>query len=104
VSEQIEPSFTIPEFCELEHISQATYHKMRKGGYGPRETRIPFTTLVRITPAARAEWHERMDQMERSPTPKAKKFRDSIAARAKKAGKAAVASPKHPSRRKTKAA
>ena len=102
--EELEPSFTIGDFCKAENISLPTYHKMRRMGNGPKETRVPFTTVVRITPEARAEWHERMNAMNQSPTKEAKKFRDAIAARAKKAGKAAVASPKHPSRKKTKVA
>jgi hypothetical protein len=96
VSELIEPSFKIADFCKAEGISLATYHKMRKAGHGPQEMRVPNTTIVRITPEARKEWHERLKQL--AATPSAMKFRRKIETRARNAGKAAIASPKHPSR------
>jgi hypothetical protein len=53
-------SLTIPEFCEQERISDSTFYKLRRAGFGPAELRLPGTEVVRITPAAIAEWRERM--------------------------------------------
>jgi hypothetical protein len=82
---------SIPAFCRRRRIGISTYYKMRKDGHGPRELRIPGSSIVRITPQAEADWIAKMEQTPRS---------EKLAARAAKAGKAAVASSRHPSRRK----
>ena len=51
-------SWTIPEFCFAENISEPTYYKMRDRGLGPKESR--YLGTIRISPEARLEWHRRM--------------------------------------------
>jgi hypothetical protein len=62
--ELLQRSMTLNEFCLVEGISQYSYFKMRKLGYGPRELRVPGTDILRITHEARAEWHERLQSKE----------------------------------------
>jgi hypothetical protein len=92
--DDFEPSSSIPQFCILEGISPATYHKMRRLGYGPRELRVPGTNVVRITAAARRDWHARLEELPESEETKAERR-----ARASRAGKLAAESPLHPCRR-----
>ena len=90
-------SYTIAEFCQLEHIDQQTYRKLRRLGLGPVETRPPGTALVRISPDARRDWHARMH--ERQQTQQAKLERERRRQQAIEAGKRSAASPKHISKR-----
>lgn len=57
-----ERTYTITEFCVLEGLSRNAYFLLRKAGNGPRELRIPGSSIVRITPEARAEWHRRFEK------------------------------------------
>ena len=58
-------SMTISEFCTAENISLSYYFKKLRGlGIGPEELRVPGTGIIRITPEARAEWHERMRELQ----------------------------------------
>ena len=94
------PSLTIPEFCAGEQISEATYHKLRRDGLGPREMRYPGLKVVRISIAARDAWREMME----NPTPKMKKQIDAEhKARSDRlcaAGKRGAASTNHPCRKR----
>jgi hypothetical protein len=94
------PSLTIPEFCAGEQISEATYHKLRRDGLGPREMRYPGLKVVRISIAARDAWREMME----NPTGQMKKRIDAdLKARSERlraAGKRGAASPKHPCRKR----
>jgi hypothetical protein len=86
-------SMTIREFCKLERISKVTYHKLKRKGLGPVEMRAPGMSLVRITPAARFEWHARMAELEKSEAVELERQRRSEACH--RAGKLAAASPNH---------
>ena len=55
-----ERSLTKAEFCKLERISNATYHKMKNAGYGHSSVRVPGLSIARITPQARRDWHEKI--------------------------------------------
>jgi hypothetical protein len=77
---------SIRGFCGRKQIALSTYYKMRKAGHGPRELRPPGTSIVRITAQAESDWDRQMEQ-----TP----ISDGLAERARKAGKAGAASPKH---------
>ena len=46
--------YSISEFCEAHHISQAFYYKIRAAGLGPREHRV--LDKVTVTLEAAAEW------------------------------------------------
>jgi hypothetical protein len=92
-----EPSITIAQLCKLENISNATYHKLQKKGLGPATIRVPGTRLVRITAAARREWHERLAKLSEGATAKREAQRRSD--QAARAAKVAVRSPKHWSKR-----
>jgi predicted DNA-binding transcriptional regulator AlpA len=90
-------SYSIREFCLLEGISLATYYKMRKAGYGPREMRLPGSSFVRISAAARAEWQEKLEQLARSTAIAIESATRSTARAA--AGRKGAQSPNHPCRR-----
>jgi hypothetical protein len=47
---------SIRGFCGRKQIALSSYYKMRAKGLGPRELRIPDTSIVRITPEAEADW------------------------------------------------
>lgn len=93
------PSLTISEFCRLEALSSATYHKIQRAGTGPKTIAIPNTRVVRISAQARREWRERMAEL--SATEAAKLEARRRQEQASRAGKLAVASPAHVSKRKT---
>jgi hypothetical protein len=94
-----DPSFTIPEFCKVEKISEATYYKLRDLGrklgrrLTPEEWRPPGTNIVRITGPARREWQARAPTLNRDEDP-------ARVAHARRAGKRGAASPDHPCRKK----
>jgi len=92
-----EPSMTINEFLAVERISRSSYYKMRDHGYGPAETRVPGTEIIRISARARREWHARLEERARSEA--AELERERRASQRRAAGKIAAASPKHVSRR-----
>ena len=85
---------SITDFCKVEGISPYTYHeKLRPRGLIPKEFRIPGTQIVRISPEARREWHERMDREEIQE--QIERERERRVAFAREAGKAGAASPLH---------
>jgi hypothetical protein len=98
VTEPEGESLTVAEFCKLEHISLATYYKMKRAGFAPDEIRIPNANVVRITQAARATWQRRMQQQQHSRAAKveAKRRQQQTSA----AGKLAAQSPRHVQRRR----
>jgi hypothetical protein len=85
-------AFTIPEFCFRNNISRPTYHRLRSEGRGPVEMRLGLN-MVRVTAEAEKEWQRRMQE------PRAD-FERAAAARAVKAGDAAVKSSAHVSKRR----
>jgi hypothetical protein len=84
-------AFSIPEFCFRNHISRPTYHRLRAQGRGPVEMRLGLNA-IRITAEAEREWQRRMQEPQRD-------FETRAAARAVKAGDAAVKSNAHISKR-----
>jgi hypothetical protein len=90
---------TISEFCRLAHISTPTYFSLQRKGLGPETITIPGTRIVRISPQARREWRERMRELSATETAKleARRRRE----QASRAGKLAVASPLHVSKRRS---
>jgi hypothetical protein len=97
-----EPSYTLGEFCEIERMSRSTYHKIKRAGRGPSETRVPGMTLIRITAAARREWHAKIEAWGHDQEAALEAQRRSEAA--SRAGKLAAASPLHVSKQKRAAA
>jgi hypothetical protein len=90
-----ERSWTIPEFCVAEGITPPTYYELKKQNLGPEELR--YLRVVRITPAARAEWHKKMQSAKAKRAANIEAQR--MAARARLAAKASVASKNHVTKR-----
>jgi len=90
---QGESSMTRKEFCDAEHMSLSTYHKMRKMGLGPEEVTLPGMSFTRITQDARRDWHTRIEEWRRSQASKLERERRSESART--AGKIAIKSALH---------
>jgi hypothetical protein len=97
--ERPERALTIREFCEAEHISPASFYKMRRLGVGPCEEHVPGTTIIRITAEARRAWHAQLAEMRKSREAQLEDRRRR--AHATQAGKIAAASPLHVSKRRT---
>jgi hypothetical protein len=89
-------TLTRAEFCALERMSMSTYAKLRRQGLGPDEVRFPGMAFTRITPQARAEWHERIEKYRKSQAAKLEAERRSAVA--KRAGEIAASSPLHVSK------
>jgi hypothetical protein len=85
-------AYTIPEFCFRNNISRPTYHRLRSEGRGPVEMRVGLN-LIRITAQAEREWQRSLQNPRKDLEARA-------AARAVKAGGAAVRSSKHVSKRR----
>ena len=100
-----ERALTLAEFQFVEHLSKATYNKLRAAGLGPEETTVVLPgadgqkgfALKRIRPEARRAWHAKLAAL------RASKDGELAAARARDqrvvAGKLAAQSPLHVSRR-----
>ncbi len=99
-------SITIRQFCGLEQIGLTSYYKLKKRGLGPTETQVPNSNIIRISPAARLEWHRRMQELSASAAAELERARRRQQTKA--AGKLAAQSDNHASKRrrrkKTKAA
>jgi hypothetical protein len=96
-----ERSFSIREFCVLENITTSSYFKIRKSGHGPREMRLPGSSIVRISPEARREWHAKLEKMSANDDKLARE-KEARSAQASKAGKKSVTSAAHPCRRRAR--
>jgi hypothetical protein len=93
-----ERSLSLEEFRWLEGLSRSSMFKIRRLGLGPRTYCVPGTRIIRITPAARAEWHERMHNLgDQEAASLERQRRSELASRA---GRAAAASPRHVSKRR----
>jgi hypothetical protein len=90
---------TIRQFCQAKGISPASYFKMRRLGYGPDETRVPGTAIVRISPQAERDWDQRMEELRNNQVATLEEERRR--AQAQQAGRIAARSPLHVSNRKT---
>ena len=88
-------SLTRSEFCYVENMSPTKYHGLKNKGLGPEEMNVDG--MIRITPEARAKWHERMAELAKSEAAQLEAERRR--AQAAQAGKIAAASPLHISKR-----
>jgi hypothetical protein len=88
-------SLTRSGFCYVENISPTKYHGLKNKGLGPEEMNVDG--MIRITPEARAKWHERMAELAKSKAGQLEAERRR--AQAAQAGKIAAASPLHVSKR-----
>jgi hypothetical protein len=84
-------AFSIPVFCIRNDISRPTYHRLRAEGRGPAEVRLGLN-IIRITADAEREWQLRMQEPDQ-------KVEAQALERAVKAGRAAIESAKHVSKR-----
>src|SRR5262245_33375339 len=101
INPHLQPSLTIPRLCGVMSISEPTYYKMKRKGYGPKETRIERT--VTITYPDFLEWKQELANLD---SPIAKAFKQIAAkqhAQGKLAGGAAAKSPHHVSNQRRKA-
>jgi hypothetical protein len=94
MSEVIEPSYTIGEFCEAERISRPKYYELKNQGLGPREMR--HERMVRISHQARLEFQRRLQQ----PREEQREIDAEMRERARAISTKAVASPRHISKTK----
>jgi hypothetical protein len=90
-------ALSIRDFCKVEAMSVSSFYKMRKLGVGPREEQVPGTTIIRITPEARRDWHAMLAA--RQATQAAKLESERRDAHSKTAARAAARSPNHISKR-----
>jgi hypothetical protein len=91
-------SLTRSEFCYVENMSPTKYHGLKNKGLGPEEMNVDG--MIRITPEARAKWHERMAELAKSEAAQLEAERRR--AQAAQAGKIAAASPRHISKQQQK--
>src|SRR6266436_296304 len=97
-----ERSSSINDFCKRHRISRGKYFAMRKAGLGPVEMRLG-PNLVRISAAADLAWqHARMNPTG-SELAEIEQGKADLAARGSKAGRNAVKSPRHISKRRAQA-
>jgi truncated hemoglobin YjbI len=86
------------QFCWVENISPAKYHELQKKGLGPAVTDVDG--VQRITPEARAEWHQLMAERAKSGAVRLEAARRRELAII--AGRAAAASPNHVSKNRAR--
>lgn len=91
-------AFSVPEFCLRNGISVSTYMRLKNTGYGPAEMRLG--TAIRITTKSEAEWQEARSHPKGEEADTVRKAIQKLRARGRKAGAAAIQSPKHVSKRK----
>lgn len=103
INPHLQPSLTIPRLCAVMSISEPTYYKMKRKGYGPQETRIERT--VTITYPHFLEWKQKLEDPNSEIAKALKQIAAKQHAQGLKAGAAAARSAKHVSntRRKRKA-
>jgi predicted DNA-binding transcriptional regulator AlpA len=89
---------SVPELCNRVGISQTTYYKNRAAGHGPREMRMPGSSIVRISPEARREWYAYLEQL--AATEEVEQDRKQRIAKTSQAGRTGAASPAHHCRRR----
>ena len=90
-------SLSQQEFCWLENISKAKFYELKKRGLTPDE--IDIGGVLRITPKAREEWHERMAELAKSEAARLEAERRRELAII--AARAAAASPNHVSKNRS---
>lgn len=94
-------AFAIPEFCFRNSISPTLYHKLKKSGRGPRE--MVLGRAIRISLEAEADWRRQREMPDDAEARLIAREREARERAARKAGKAAIASPKHVSKRHQRA-
>jgi hypothetical protein len=92
------PSLTIDAFCDGESISRAFYFELQRRNLGPKTYCPPGTRAVRITSKARRDWRDLMEELSRQEAGQLEHVRRQD--QAVRAGKAAVQSEQHVSKRK----
>jgi predicted DNA-binding transcriptional regulator AlpA len=94
VVEEASASLTIKEWCQQEGCCLATFHKLTRTGRGPKTLRIG--RFVRVI-ESKESWHRRMAEM--NATSAARRQKQRRIEMLSRAGKLAVASPRHVSKR-----
>ena len=92
-------NLTRAQLCAIEGISRDTLNKMERAGYGPAWTVFPGTTVERITPLARAEWHAQMGEWQAANAASLEAVRKARLENMAALGKLSIRSPRHPSRK-----
>jgi hypothetical protein len=101
----IEPvAFTIRQFCLRNSISPPTYYKLKAAGLGPKEMRRDGVNVVRISLAAEQEWQRECENPSAVAAEAIGRSAEAVRKRARKAATKAVASPRHVSRQRGRAA
>jgi len=99
LQKDIAPSaLTIAEFCWRQKISVPSYYQLKKRGLGPIEMR--FGNVVRITPEAEAAWRKARENPGTDEAADISATGEALRARAQRASRAAIASPRHISARR----
>jgi|SRR5215510_9267894 len=93
INPHLQPSLTIPRLCAVMSISEPTYYKMKRKGYGPQETRIERT--VTITYPHFLEWKQKLEDPNSEIAKALKQIAAKQHAQGLKAGAAAARSAKH---------
>jgi hypothetical protein len=91
-------SLTIDGFCQLESISRASFFSLQRRGLAPETYCVPQTRIVRISAKARHEWRERMAELSKQEAGRLEEQRRRD--QAIRAGKLAVESDRHVSKRR----
>jgi hypothetical protein len=86
-------AFSVEEFCRRNDISEALFWKLRRENRGPQC--MELGRILRITPHAEAAWHRARENPDAAETELIARARAMRTRLARKAGKAAAASPKH---------
>ena len=90
---------SINEHCIKYNYSRATYFKNRKKGLGPKELRLPGSSIVRITDEAERDWLAHLEILNAAENSPIREERAARVEQASKAGKKGAASPAHHCRR-----
>jgi hypothetical protein len=94
-------AFTIGEFCARNSISATTFHKLKKEGRGPNEMHLG--TAIRISAEAKMVWRRARETPDEAELRLIQREQEARRRSARKAAKAAVASPHHVSKRHKRA-
>jgi hypothetical protein len=87
------PAISINEFCLRQKICPATYYKLKKRRLGPTELR--FGNIIRITREAEAAWRVARENPEGQEAEDLSVHDEALKARARRASRVAVESPRH---------
>jgi predicted DNA-binding transcriptional regulator AlpA len=90
-------AFTIREFCQTHGISVPTYYELKKHGLGPIEMRMG--RIIRISAESALAWRRARENPGEAEAEASAQTAEAMRARARRAAKRSVASPRHISRR-----